>query len=76
VLLRQLKPVEPIGIRLRVVADGGHNPGLATQQIKVVRDVARAAAELAAHFRHQERDVENMQLLGEDVLLEAARETP
>ena len=39
-----------------------------------VGDVAGAAAELAPQGRHQERHVQDVQLLGQDLLREAARE--
>jgi hypothetical protein len=38
-----------------------------------VGDVAGAAAELAAQGGHQERDVQDVHLIGQDLLREAAR---
>ena len=55
------------------MADGGHDPRILAQQFEVVGDVAAGAAELAAHVRHHERDVEDMDLVGKDVPLELVR---
>ena len=57
-----------------VVADGRHREGFAAQQPQVVGDVAGHAAELAAHFRHQEGHVQDVHLVGQDVLLELVGE--
>jgi hypothetical protein len=46
----------------------------AAQQLEVVGDVAGAAAELAAHARHQERHVQDVHLVRQDVVLELVRE--
>ena len=64
------KLLEAVHVGGGVVADSGHDAGFAAQQLEVVGDVAGAAAELAAHVRHQEGDVEDMNLLGQDVVLE------
>ena len=56
------RPMPPIGI-----TD-------VAQQLQVVGDVARAAAELAPHLRHQEGDVQHVQLVGQDVRAETVRE--
>jgi hypothetical protein len=72
--LRQLQLVEAIGVGLIIVADGGHDQRLAAQHLQRVRDVAGATAELAAHVRHQKCDVENMKLIGKDVVPETVVE--
>ena len=61
---REVRPMPPIGIA-----------GVA-QQLEVVGDVARAAAELAPHLRHQEGHVQHVQLVGKDVGLGNGRGTP
>ncbi len=48
--------------------------GCTAQQLEVVRDVAGAAAELAPHVGHQERDIEDVDLVGQDVVAEAVAE--
>ena len=58
------------GVRREIVAHRGHDQRTAAQHLQVVGDVARASAVFAAHFRHQERDVEDMDLLGQDVFFE------
>ena len=57
-----------------IVADGGHDHGIATEPAKVVGDVSRAAAELPAQVGHEEGHVQDVQLLGQDLLAEASRE--
>ncbi len=57
-----------------VAADRGEDDRLAAERGQVVGDVAGAAAELASQRRHQERDVENVQLIGQDLVGEAAGE--
>ena len=66
--------VQPGKIRLDVLADRRHHHGLPAEELQVVSDVGRASAVFAAHFRREEADVEDMQLVGEDVVLELVRE--
>ena len=47
---------------------------LLAQELQPVGDVARAAAVLAPQVRHQERDVQDVDLVGEDVVLELVAE--
>ena len=47
---------------------------LAAQQLQVVGDVAGAAAEFAAHVRHQEGHVQDVDLFRQDVVLEVVVE--
>ncbi len=55
-----------------VGADGRDDDRLAAESCEVVGDVAGAAAELAPQRRHEERDVEDVQLIGQDLVREAA----
>ena len=48
--------------------------GCAAQHLQGVGDVARAAAELAPQVGHQEGDVQDVDLVGQDVVLEAVVE--
>jgi hypothetical protein len=66
--------LQAVHVGRAVVADGGHDQRLAAEQLEVVGDVAGAAAELAPHVRHQEGDVEDVDLLRQDVVLEAVAE--
>ena len=50
---------------------GGHDDALIAEQSQTIGDVRGTAAEFAAHFRHQERHIENVNLVGKDVRLEA-----
>ena len=66
--------VHPFGVGREVDPDGAHRQRRAAQQLQVVGDVARAAAELPPHLRHEERDVQDMDLVRQDVVLEAVLE--
>ncbi len=48
--------------------------GLLAEELQVVGDVAGGAAVLAAHLGRQEADVEDVQLVGEQMIAEAIRE--
>ena len=45
--------IHPVAVRPEVVAHRAHRQRLAAQQVEVVGDVARAAAEFAAQIGHQ-----------------------
>ncbi|MNS81620.1 hypothetical protein D3C72_1153340 [compost metagenome] len=68
----QLAQVFQVG--LGIGADGGHHHRVAAEHFQRVGDVAGAAAELAAHAGHQERDVQHMDLVRQDVFAEASVE--
>ena len=70
----QAPALQPRQVVTAVVAQRGHHQRLATQQLQRVGDVAGTAAELAAHRRHQERYIQDVHLVGHDLLREAARE--
>ncbi len=65
---------EVLAVRREVLADGRHRQRIGAEQLEVVGDVAGAAAELAAHARHQERHVQHVHLVGQDVVLELVLE--
>ena len=71
---RMSELVEVLAVGAEVLADGGHRDRIAAEQLEVVGDVAGAAAELAAHARHQERHVQDVHLVRQDVVLELVRE--
>ena len=58
---------EPLAVLEAVVADRRHHDRLAADVLQVVRDVARAAAPLAAHLADLERHRQHVRLLGQDV---------
>jgi hypothetical protein len=66
--------LEMLAVRAEVLAHRAHRQGPAAQQVQVVGDVAGAAAELAAHPRDQERHIQDVHLVGQDVVLELVRE--
>ena len=76
VCLRQPQLVQAVGIRLIVVAHGRHDQRIAAEHLQRVGDVAGASAEFAAHVGHQEGDVEDVDLVGKDVVLEVIAGTP
>ena len=65
--------VEPVGVAVEVGTDGGHRQRVGTEPLQAISDVAGAAAEVAAHLRHQEGYVEHMGLVRQDVILEPVR---
>src|SRR3989338_4058117 len=73
VRLRNAELLQAQRISGKVVADRRHDQRVAAEQLEVIRDVARAAAELAAHLRHQKRHIQDVNLLGQNVLLELIR---
>ena len=74
--VRAIQPeaLQAIGVRVVIIADGRHDERLSAQQLQAVGDVARASSEFAPQLRHQEGDVQDMDLVGKDVVLEAAVE--
>ena len=66
--------VHPRRVGRKVRAHGAHGRTIAAEQLQVVGDIARAAAELPAHFWHQEGYVQHVYLVGQDVLLELVGE--
>jgi hypothetical protein len=46
-----------------IIAHRRHDQRLAAKQFQVVRDIAGAAAELAPQVRHQERHIQDVQLI-------------
>lgn len=66
--------VEPVEVSLAVVAHRGHHHRLAAERGQRVGDVAGAASELAAQRRHQERDIQDVDLIREYLLGESALE--
>ena len=70
----QAEGIETVEVGRGVVADGGHDQRLTAEQFEVVGDITGAAAEFATHFGHEEGDVQDVQLLGQDVIAEAILE--
>src|SRR5690606_17883625 len=62
--------VEPVLVRIEVLADSRHRQRIGAEQLQIVGDVRRAAAELTPQMRYEERDVQDMDLVGQDVILE------
>ena len=73
VRLRQTEFFQAQRIGGKVVADRRHNQRMAAEQFQVIGDVARTAAKLAAHLRHHERHIQDMDLFRQNVLLELIR---
>jgi hypothetical protein len=66
--------IEPVCVGSKVLTDGRHRQRPATQQVQAVGDVAGAATELPAHLGHVERDVQDVHLVRENVVLEPVLE--
>jgi hypothetical protein len=72
-VLRARPPgLQALRILLAVAADGRHHERLAAEPLQGIGDVARAPAELAPERRHEKRHVQDVDLLGQDLLREAA----
>jgi hypothetical protein len=71
---RQAELVKTIEVRGRIVAHRRHDQRFTAEQHQVVGDIAGATAVFAAHFRDQKGDVQDVNLLGQDMVLEAVRE--
>ena len=66
---------QPLQIVAAVAADRRHRQRLAAERVEAVGDVARAPAEVAPQGRHQERHIEDVQLLGKDLVGESTLES-
>jgi hypothetical protein len=64
---------KPFPIRAKVSAHGRHRYRIIAEQFQIVGDVARAAAKFTAHFRNQERHIEDVHLVRQDVVLKLVR---
>jgi len=62
---------EPLAVGPKVGSDGRHRQARVPEQREVVGNVAGTTAVLAAHLRNEERDVQDMDLVGQDVIGEA-----
>jgi hypothetical protein len=62
--------LQMLAVRREILPHRRHRQRIATEQLQVVRDVARATAEFAAHRRHQEGDIQDVHLVRNDVVLE------
>ncbi len=69
-ILADAPAVEPVRIRREVLAHGRHRQRIPAEQLQIVGDVRRAAAELPAKLGHEKRDVQDMYLVRQDVILE------
>ncbi len=74
VIHRYARSLEPVPVRLKIPADRGHGVSAVAQEPEVIGDVTCTAAEFAAHPGYEERDVQDMQLLGEDVVAKTVAE--
>ena len=66
--------VQAVQIGLRIVADGSHDQGVAAEELEVVGDIAGAASEFATQIGYEESYVEDVNLVGQDVVLELVME--
>ena len=71
---------QPQGIQASTVAreilgtDCRHHERLTAQHAQRMGDVARTTAELAPQIGHEKRDIQDVDLVGQDVMLEAVVE--
>ena len=64
---------QPVPIRAEIVSGGGHRDAGIAEQVQAVGDVRRTSAEFAPHLGHQEGHVQDVDLVRENVRLEAVR---
>ena len=62
--------VHPVGIGLEILANRSHWQGITAQQFQVVGNVGGTAAELPAQLGHVESNIQDMHLVGQDVIFE------
>jgi hypothetical protein len=67
--------LQPVQIFPTVIAHGGHGQWRAAQRLQAVGDVAGAAAKITAQRGHQERHVQDVQLVRQDLLGKTALES-
>ena len=70
--LRDLQFIEPRLIGRIIIADRRHDQRLTAEHFQAIGDVPGATAVFAPHVGHQKRHVQDMQLFGQYLLLEAA----
>src|SRR5699024_9668914 len=66
--------VQPLQVVFGIHAHGAHGHGPPAQQLQVVGDVARTAAEFLAQAGHEERYAQRLDIVRQDVILEMAFE--
>jgi len=66
--------VHPIGIGAKVLPHRAHRQRISPEQLQAIGDVAGAATELPTHLRHKEGHVEHVDLVRQNVILEAILE--
>jgi len=71
VAARQTQLVETVEVGRCIVTDRSHDQRRTAEQQQIVGNVSGATAILAAHLRHQKGHIQNVNLLGQDVILEA-----
>ena len=69
----QAEPAQAVQVGTAIVADSRHDERIFPEELQVIGDVAGRAPELASHLRREEADVEDVQLVGEQVVTEAVR---
>lgn len=67
--------IETIKIGRRIIAHCRHDHRLATQQHQIVGNIAGTATELATHFRNQKGDIQDVNLLGKNMVLKRSGKT-
>ena len=65
--------IEPVGVRTEVVPDGREDQRIRTEPAQQEGDVSGDAAEVGVQAFDVEGDVQDVQLVGKDVVLEAVR---
>jgi hypothetical protein len=61
---------QALAVNLKIIPYRRHDHWLARQQFHRVRDIAGATTKLPTHFRNQERDIQDVNLVRQDVISE------
>jgi len=69
-----VEALEALEVEQRIVSNCAHDQGVGAQAFQVVGDIPGAAAELASELGNEKGHVEDVDLLGKDVLAEVAGE--
>ena len=62
--------LQALHVQGAVMADGGHDKRVSAEQSEIVGDIPGASSKLAPHVGNEKGNIENVNLLGQNVVLE------
>ncbi|MPN36864.1 hypothetical protein SDC9_184376 [bioreactor metagenome] len=69
-ILTQAQIIETLSVGPSIITDGGHDQRVSAQQMKVVSDIPGTATKFTPQIRYQKGDIQDVDLLGQDMVLE------